>query len=50
MTTAIGDLKTGHSSYRALCDAYLIKPIDGAHIKQHLLAFGLIRSTALPVR
>lgn len=35
MTTAIGDLKTIHASYRALCDAYLIKPIDGAQLEHN---------------
>ncbi len=45
MTTAISDLKTIHASYRALCDAYLFKPIDGAQLEQHLIAFGLVRQS-----
>lgn len=43
MTTAMSDLKTIGNSYRALCDAYLIKPIDGAQLEEQLLAFGLIQ-------
>ncbi len=43
MTTAISDLKTIHASYRALCDAYLFKPVDGAQLEQHMVAFGLVR-------
>jgi two-component system chemotaxis response regulator CheY len=42
MTTAIHDLKTVNASYWALCDAYLLKPVDGAQLQQHLLAFGLV--------
>ena len=43
MTTAIQDLKTISASYRVLCDAYLLKPIDGAQLHQHMLAFRLIQ-------
>lgn len=43
MTTMIRDLKTVSSSYKALCDAYLLKPINGAQLEQHMLSFGLVR-------
>ena len=46
MTTAIGDLKTVNSSYGSLCDAYLLKPIDGAQLKQHLADFRLLNAHA----
>ena len=46
MTTAAQDMKTVKASYWALCDAYLFKPIDGAQLEQHLLAFRLIQDPA----
>ncbi len=42
MTTALGDLKTVSSSYRSLCDAYLLKPISASQLKQHLIDFKLL--------
>jgi two-component system, chemotaxis family, chemotaxis protein CheY len=42
MTTSIQDIKTITTSFKALCDTYLIKPIDGARLDEHLRAFGLL--------
>ena len=42
MTTAIRDIKTVVASFKAICDAYLIKPIDGANLEEHLRSFRLI--------
>lgn len=42
MTTAIQDIKTITASFKALCDTYLFKPIDGARLGEQLRAFGLI--------
>ena len=44
MTTVLGDLKTVNSSYGSLCDAYLLKPIDGRQLKQYLEDFQLLKS------
>jgi two-component system chemotaxis response regulator CheY len=41
MTTGIQDIKTVVASFKALCDAYLFKPIDGAKLEEHLYDFGL---------
>lgn len=50
MVTGIQDLKTVSASFRALCDAYLIKPIDGRQLKEHMEAFGLVRNAGVPAR
>lgn len=42
MTTGVRDMKTVTRSFKALCDAYLFKPIDGAQLEQNLRAFGMI--------
>ena len=42
MTTSIRDLKTVSTSFKALCDVYLLKPIDGAKLDEHLRAFSLV--------
>lgn len=42
MTSALSDMKTVVSSFRGLCDAYLVKPIDTAELLQHLRNFQLI--------
>lgn len=42
MTTGIMDIKTVTSSFKALCDTYLFKPIDGNQLDEHLRSFGLI--------
>jgi two-component system chemotaxis response regulator CheY len=42
MTTSIRNIKTVVASFKALCDAYLIKPIDGRELQEHLRSFNLI--------
>lgn len=42
MTTSIRDVKTITKSFKALCDGYLFKPIDGAELKENLADFRLI--------
>lgn len=42
MTTGIRDIKSISHSFKALCDAYLFKPIDGERLEEHLKAFGII--------
>jgi two-component system, chemotaxis family, chemotaxis protein CheY len=41
MTTALGDLKNSTRAFMALCDAYLVKPIDKAKLLEHLRAYQL---------
>lgn len=42
MTTSISDLKSVVGSFKLICDAYLVKPIDGEKLEEHLKAFVLI--------
>ncbi len=42
MTTSISDLKSVVGSFKRICDAYLVKPIDGEKLEEHLKAFALI--------
>ncbi|MGB9031187.1 MAG: response regulator [Acidobacteriaceae bacterium] len=42
MTTSIQDVCTVTTSFKALCDTYLFKPIDGVDLEGHLRAFRLI--------
>ena len=42
MTTSIGDMKTVVASFKLICDAYLLKPISGEKLEEHLKAFALI--------
>jgi two-component system, chemotaxis family, chemotaxis protein CheY len=42
MTTALDQSKSIISAFRALCDAYLVKPIDRAKLISHLHQFQLI--------
>jgi len=42
MTSALSDMKTVVSSFRELCDAYLVKPIDTQELVNHLRSFKLI--------
>jgi len=42
MTTGVEDIRTVTSSFKALCDAYLFKPIDGSQLDAHLKAFNLV--------
>lgn len=43
MTTAVSQLKEVMRSFRDLCDAYLVKPIDLAHLLAHMKAYDLVR-------
>ncbi|MBS1802409.1 MAG: response regulator [Acidobacteria bacterium] len=42
MTTAVRDLKTVSASFKALCDAYLPKPLDTAKLISEMHQHGLI--------
>jgi two-component system chemotaxis response regulator CheY len=42
MTTAVTDMGEVARSFRQMCDAYLIKPIDIAELLDHLRTFRLI--------
>ena len=42
MTTALDDVKNVVQSFKALCDAYLIKPIDRAKLIDHIKALHLV--------
>src|SRR5689334_17229358 len=42
MTTAVQDIKVVNASFNALCDAYLLKPIDGNKLAGQLVSFGLV--------
>jgi len=42
MTTALGDVESIMRAFRGLCDAYLVKPIDGADLVATLQRLGLI--------
>ena len=42
MVTALDDVKNVVKSFKALCDAYIFKPIDTAQLLDHLKALALI--------
>ena len=42
MTTAVDDVKSVMLSYKALCDAYLFKPIDTQKLLEHIKEFHLV--------
>ncbi len=42
MTTSIRDIRTVTTAFKALCDGYLFKPIDGAELEENLTSFRLI--------
>jgi two-component system chemotaxis response regulator CheY len=42
MTTSVHDMKDVIGSFQALCDAYLIKPIDTADLLRQLQSFRLV--------
>jgi two-component system chemotaxis response regulator CheY len=42
MTTALDDVKNVVESFRALCDAYLFKPIDSEKLLAHVRGFHLV--------
>jgi two-component system chemotaxis response regulator CheY len=43
MTTALSNMKNVSQAYSALCDAYLVKPIDRQKLLQELRKLGLIK-------
>ena len=43
MTTALGDMKNVATAYRALCDGYLVKPIDRAKLDALLETLQLVK-------
>lgn len=47
MTTALNDFQNLTESFRSLCDAYLVKPIDTEQLLKHLQNFGLTSYPAL---
>jgi two-component system chemotaxis response regulator CheY len=42
MTTAVSDIQQVMQSFRELCDAYLVKPIDGVKLVGDLRSMGLV--------
>ena len=42
MTTALDDVKNVVQSFKALCDAYLFKPIDTGQLLGHIKEFHLV--------
>ena len=42
MITALDDVKNVVESFRALCDAYLFKPVDTAQLLAHLQNLALV--------
>jgi two-component system, chemotaxis family, chemotaxis protein CheY len=42
MITALDDVKNVVDSFKALCDAYVFKPVDTAQLLGHLKAFALV--------
>ena len=42
MTTAASDIKNVSDAYSSLCDAYLVKPIDGETLIENLRKLGLV--------
>jgi two-component system chemotaxis response regulator CheY len=43
MTTALSDLKEVIRSFRELCDAYLVKPIDLGQLLEHMKSYELVK-------
>ncbi len=44
MTTSKVDLKTVRASFEDICDAYIIKPVDGNELQAQLTSFQLLPS------
>lgn len=42
MTTAVSDVKSVFRAFRALCDAYVVKPVDIRLLRQHMKTLGLM--------
>jgi two-component system, chemotaxis family, chemotaxis protein CheY len=49
MITALDDVKNVVASFGALCDAYVLKPLDIGQLLNHLRAFALIAPEKQPV-
>ena len=43
MVTALDDMKNVIASFRALCDAYIFKPVDTAQLLSHLRSLALVQ-------
>ena len=43
MTTALNDMKNACNAFHSLCDAYLVKPIDGPKLLETLRQLALIK-------
>jgi two-component system, chemotaxis family, chemotaxis protein CheY len=43
MTTALGDPHNVVNAFKGLCDAYLVKPVDGKDLVAQLRKLGLVR-------
>ena len=42
MVTALDDVKNDVASFKALCDAYIFKPVETAQLLNHLKTLGLV--------
>jgi two-component system chemotaxis response regulator CheY len=42
MTTTVRDMKIITTSFKALCDTYLLKPLDGAQLEENMRICGLL--------
>ncbi len=45
MVTSIGDVREVFRCFEELCDGYLVKPVDLAQLRAHLINFELVRSS-----
>jgi two-component system, chemotaxis family, chemotaxis protein CheY len=43
MVTALDDMKNVMASFKALCDAYIFKPVDTAQLLDHLRSLALVQ-------
>ena len=43
MTTALSDRSNVFQAFKSQCEAYLVKPIDTAQLKKHLIELGLVK-------
>jgi len=43
MVTALDDMKNVMASFKALCDAYIFKPVDTAQLLDHLRSLSLVQ-------
>jgi two-component system chemotaxis response regulator CheY len=42
MISALSDKKNVMQAFKSQCEAYLVKPIDGGKLREHLDKFGLL--------